>query len=65
MFDTNSVIAHEPGSGQTSFKWQKQDLVHKVDPKNNTQCTSVFIEPVTWMLPLLEGTVDGKVKFNT
>ncbi|XP_015764779.1 PREDICTED: dual specificity protein phosphatase 12-like [Acropora digitifera] len=60
LFDTNSLLAHEPGSGQTSFKWQKQDL-HKVDPKNNTQCTSVFIEPVTWMLPLLEGTVDGKL----
>ncbi|XP_029212053.2 dual specificity protein phosphatase 12-like isoform X1 [Acropora millepora] len=60
LFDTNSVLAHEPGSGQTSFKWQKQDL-HKVDPKINTQCTSVFIEPVTWMLPLLEGTVDGKL----
>lgn len=59
LFDVTSVIAHEPGSGQTSFKWHKQDL-YEVDPINY-QCTSLFVEPVRWMLPLLEGTVDGKL----
>lgn len=58
LFNGASLITHEPGSGQMSFKRHKQDF-HAVD---NTQCTSLFIEPVNWMLPLLEGTVDGKLQ---
>lgn len=60
LFSGTSLIAHEPGSGQLSFKWHKQDC-NTVDDSSNTQCTSLFIEPVGWMLPLLEGTVDGKL----
>ena len=46
-----------------SFKWHKQDS-HRVNKSDNTQCTSLFIEPVSWMLPILEGTVDGKVIYK-
>ena len=63
LFNGTSVIAHEPGSGQMSFKWHKQNP-HTVNNSDNTQCTSLFIEPAGWMLPMLEGTVDGKVSFD-
>lgn len=64
LFGGDSRIEHEPGSGQVSFKRHKQDSnVHVVEDGNSrsTQCTSLFIEPVSWMLPLLEGTTEGKV----
>ena len=62
LFGGDSCINHEPGSGHVSFKWHKQGSTG-VDgsSSSNIQCTSLFIEPVSWMLPLLEGTIDGKV----
>lgn len=63
LFSGDSSIDHEPGSGQVSFKRHKQDF-SAVDGSNSSsksQCTSLFIEPVSWMLPLLEGTIDGKL----
>lgn len=64
LFGGDSCINHEPGSGQVSFKWHKQGSTG-VDgsrsSSSNIQCTSLFIEPVSWMLPLLEGTIDGKL----
>ena len=63
LFGGDSCINHEPGSGQGSFKWHKQGStgVDGSSSSSNIQCTSLFIEPVSWMLPLLEGTIDGKV----
>lgn len=68
LFGGDSRIEHEPGSGQVSFKRHKQDSnVHVVEDGNSrsTQCTSLFIEPVSWMLPLLEGTTEGKVNYSS
>jgi len=62
LFGGDSCIEHEPGSGQMSFKQHKQDFsVFEDNNRSSAQCTSLFIEPVSWMLPLLEGTVEGKV----
>ena len=60
LFTGGSVITHELGSGQLSFRRHKQDSP-VVTNSTDTQCTSLFIEPVSWMLPLLEGTIEGKV----
>lgn len=58
----DSCIEHEPGSGQMSFKQHKQDFsVVEDNNRSSAQCTSLFIEPVSWMLPLLEGIIEGKV----
>lgn len=62
LFSGDSCIEHEPGSGQMSFKQHKQDFsVMKDNNRSSAQCTSIFIEPVSWMLPLLEGIIEGKV----
>ena len=62
LFGGDSCIEHEPGSGQVSFKQHKQDFrVVKDSNRSSAQCTSIFIEPVSWMLPLLEGIIEGKV----
>ena len=62
LFGGDSCIEHEPGSGQKSFKQHKQDFsVVKDSNRSSAQCTSIFIEPVSWMLPLLEGIIEGKV----
>lgn len=63
LFGGDSSIDHEPGSGQVSFRRHKQDssAVNWSNSSNKGPCTSLFIEPVSWMLPLLEGTIDGKV----
>ena len=61
LFGGDSYIEHEPGSGQVSFKQHKQDFSIMKDNRSSAQCTSLFIEPVSWMLPLLEGIIEGKV----
>lgn len=62
LFGGDSCIEHEPGSGQKSFKQYKQDFsVVKDSNRSSAPCTSIFIEPVSWMLPLLEGIIEGKV----
>lgn len=62
LFGGDSCIEHEAGSGQASFKQHKQDFsAVKFGNSCDSQCTSLFIEPVGWMLPLLEGTTEGKV----
>lgn len=60
LFGGDSCIEHEAGSGQVSFKRHKQDS-GAIEYSSNIKCTSLFIEPVSWMLPLLEGTTEGKV----
>lgn len=63
LFGGDSSIDHEPGSGQVSFRRHKQDssAVNWSNSSSKGPCTSLFIEPVSWMLPLLEGTIDGKL----
>ena len=57
LFDATCLMTHELGQGQSSFKRHKQgDVAEQV-----SDCTSYFIEPVSWMLPMLEGNMDGKV----
>ncbi|KAL9988494.1 hypothetical protein ACROYT_G002948 [Oculina patagonica] len=58
LFGGDSCIEHEAGSGQASFKRHKQD---SSAVKYDNSCTSLFIEPVGWMLPLLEGATEGKL----
>lgn len=62
LFTGGSIITHELGSGQLSFRRHKQDSP-AVTNGSDTQCTSLFIEPVSWMLPSLEGTIEGKVTY--
>ncbi|XP_022085266.1 dual specificity protein phosphatase 12-like isoform X2 [Acanthaster planci] len=64
-----SVLSHITGEGQRSFQWHKQShpLSQGVSsPPSDTMdpsasCTSLFVEPVKWMEPLMIGRLDGKL----
>lgn len=44
-----NVMSHEPSAkGQSAFAWRRRD------PNEEQRCSSVFIEPMSWMLPLVE-----------
>lgn len=65
LFGGDSCIEHKAGSGQVSFKRHKQDSGAKeYSNSSDIKCTSLFIEPVSWMLPFLEGTTEGKVSHH-
>lgn len=59
LFKEGSVVGHNPGQGQVSFKWHKQT---QTTASSTETCTSHFIQPVAWMEHLLLGCKDGKVK---
>ena len=63
LFDAGDLIGHEIGCGHSSFKWHKRVHQVHVDIGEDNPCTSLFIEPVNWMLPLLVGNVEGKVHY--
>jgi dual specificity phosphatase 12 len=71
LFRDMNVLQHELGEGQESFKWSKRDEVltpptssaslHQTHtplttPSSSAECTSLFIEPIEWMGPLIIGS---------
>lgn len=58
LFKEGSVVGHNPGQGQVSFKWHKQT---QTTSSSTETCTSHFIQPVAWMEHLLLGCKDGKL----
>ncbi|XP_071493736.1 dual specificity protein phosphatase 12-like [Diadema antillarum] len=73
LFRQSSVIAHSQGKGLSSFGWHKQVKQQGQSPQVNvtgqggqrdlasSSCTSVFIEPVSWMESFLLGVNEGKI----
>ncbi|XP_033643181.1 dual specificity protein phosphatase 12-like [Asterias rubens] len=67
VFFQSMVLAHITGKGQTSFSWHKQmhPLAVTTSPSStmdsSISCTSLFVEPVKWMEPLLVGCLEGKL----
>ena len=79
MFTEGSVLQHELGMGQESFKWHKREgplssappeavgvslsLPMPLSGASGTlsavaqTCTSLFIEPIEWMGPVIVGTL--------
>lgn len=56
-----NVMDHEPGAGQVAFQWRRRDLA-EVTEHASPRCSSVFIEPMEWMAPLVEeGHLQGKL----
>ncbi|CAL0301330.1 unnamed protein product [Lupinus luteus] len=55
----DNVLPHEPGKGESSFKWHKRSS----DPSEEKQrdCTSVFVEPMKWMQAVQDGHVEDKI----
>ncbi|PRQ56562.1 putative phosphoric monoester hydrolase [Rosa chinensis] len=53
----DNVVDHIPGQGETSFEWRKQ----KSSNYNNSECSSIFVEPLKWMTAVEEGAMEGKL----
>lgn len=51
------VVDHIPGEGETSFGWHKRKSGNPFNKSNESECSSIFIEPLRWMK-------DGKRTLN-
>lgn len=66
---TNNVIEHDVGAGQTAFEWRKRSMMgsaffgdfHKEETVAPDTCSSVFLEPMSWMKGISEGQLDGQI----
>ncbi|XP_033105784.1 dual specificity protein phosphatase 12-like isoform X2 [Anneissia japonica] len=63
LISRENVIGHDQGTGQEAFKWHKRSSPVEVasDPTRQSTCTSLFIEPVSWMKSAVVGTIQGKI----
>ncbi|XP_071947783.1 dual specificity protein phosphatase 12-like [Antedon mediterranea] len=63
LLSRGNIIGHDQGSGQEAFKWNKRNMLAEVssDPVTQSRCTSLFIEPVSWMESAIIGTTQGKI----
>lgn len=56
----DNVISHLPGEGETSFEWHKRRSGNPFN-RGDTECSSIFVEPLRWMATVEEGGVEGKL----
>lgn len=55
------VVGHIPGEGETSFGWHKRKSGNPFNKSNESECSSIFIEPLRWMKDVEEGALEGKL----
>ncbi|KAI4300897.1 hypothetical protein L6164_034224 [Bauhinia variegata] len=55
------VVDHIPGEGETSFDWHKRRSGNPFSKPNESECSSIFIEPLRWMKAVEEGALEGKL----
>ncbi|XP_020213162.1 dual specificity protein phosphatase 12 [Cajanus cajan] len=55
------VIDHVPGEGETAFEWHKRRSGNPFNKSNESECSSIFIEPLKWMKAVEEGALEGKL----
>lgn len=55
------VIDHVPGEGETAFEWHKRRSGNPFNKSNESDCSSIFIEPLRWMKAVEEGALEGKL----
>lgn len=56
-----NVIDHVPGEGETSFGWNKRQSGNPFDKHYEFECSSIFMEPLSWMTAVKEGALEGKL----
>ena len=44
-----NVMDHVPGEGETSFAWSKQKSGNPLNKSDESECSSIFVEPLKWM----------------
>ena len=53
-----NVVDHIPGEGETSFEWRKRKSGNPYNKSEESECSSIFVEPLQWMTA-------GKLLFQT
>ncbi|KAI5583708.1 hypothetical protein BDE02_06G033000 [Populus trichocarpa] len=56
-----NVMDHVPGEGETSFAWSKQKSGNPLNKSDESECSSIFVEPLKWMTAVDGGMVEGKL----
>lgn len=44
-----NVVDHIPGEGASSFDWHKRKSGNPFIKSSETECSSIFVEPLRWM----------------
>lgn len=44
-----NVVDHIPGEGETSFEWRKRKSSNPFNKSDESECSSIFVEPLRWM----------------
>lgn len=44
-----NVVDHIPGEGETSFDWYKRKSGNPFNKSEESECSSIFVEPLRWM----------------
>ncbi|PON43607.1 Dual specificity phosphatase [Trema orientale] len=57
----SNVVDHIPGEGETSFDWHKRKSGNPFNKSEETECSSIFVEPLQWMTAVEEGALEGKL----
>lgn len=57
----DNVVDHTPGEGESSFEWHKRRSGNPFNKSSQTECSSVFVEPLRWMTAVEEGAIEGKL----
>ncbi|XP_041026480.1 dual specificity protein phosphatase 12-like isoform X1 [Juglans microcarpa x Juglans regia] len=56
-----NVVDHIPGEGETSFEWHKRKSGNPFIKSDESECSSIFVEPLRWMTAVEEGALEGKL----
>ncbi|BBH07138.1 dual specificity protein phosphatase-related protein [Prunus dulcis] len=54
----DNVVDHIPGEGEKSFEWRKRKSSNLSE---DSECSSIFVEPLRWMTAVEEGALEGKL----
>ncbi|KAK2652080.1 hypothetical protein Ddye_011936 [Dipteronia dyeriana] len=46
-----NVVDHIPGEGENSFEWHKRRSGDRFNKSDESECSSIFVEPLRWMTP--------------
>ncbi|XP_068307408.1 uncharacterized protein [Pyrus communis] len=59
----DNVVDHIPGEGEQSFGWHKRKSSKSYNKfeDSESECSSIFVEPLKWMAAVEEGAMEGKL----
>ncbi|KAM7269992.1 hypothetical protein ACFE04_029206 [Oxalis oulophora] len=57
----DNVVDHIPGEGEMSYDWHKRKSRNSFNKSTDSECTSIFLEPLQWMRTVEEGGLEGKL----